>query len=89
MWYKGCVLAPYDAWKQSKFTAEQLAQLGVGGVLDDSDRVGIYNVFECALGLNPNQASNTGLSVGDVSGGYLTFSFNREKPPRILPIGSR
>jgi hypothetical protein len=29
--------------------------------------------------LNPNQSSSSGLPVADVSGGYLIFSFNREK----------
>jgi hypothetical protein len=71
--------APYDAWKQAKFTAQQLAQPGVVGDLDDPDRDGIANLIEYALGLNPNQASGSGLPVGGIHGGYLTLTFNRQK----------
>ena len=70
---------PFERWQLAEFTAEQLAQPGVGGELDDPDRDGICNLLECALGLNPNQASSVGLPVGDISGEYLTLSFNREK----------
>ena len=70
---------PFERWQLVEFTAEQLAQPGVGGELDDPDRDGICNLLECALGLNPNQASSVGLPVGDISGEYLTLSFNREK----------
>ena len=70
---------PFERWQLAEFTPEQLAQPGVGGELDDPDRDGICNLLECALGLNPNQASSVGLPVGDISGEYLTLSFNREK----------
>ena len=70
---------PFERWQLAEFTAEQLAQPGVGGELDDPDRDGIPNLVEYALGLNPNQSSSSGLPVADVSGGYLIFSFNREK----------
>lgn len=54
-------------------------QPGVGGEFDDPDRDGICNLLEYALGLNPNQSSSSGLPVGDISGEYLTLSFNRQK----------
>jgi hypothetical protein len=73
------VAAPFELWKQDKFTPQQLVQSGVVGDLDDPDRDGIANLIEYALGLNPNQASGSGLPVGGIHGGYLTLTFNRQK----------
>jgi hypothetical protein len=36
-------------------------------------------LLEYALGMDPNQASSSGLPVCAVSGDYLTLSFNRQK----------
>jgi hypothetical protein len=69
---------PFERWQLAEFTPEQLAQPGGGGELDDPDRDGICNLLECALGLNPNQASSSGLPVCAVAGNYLTLSFNRQ-----------
>jgi hypothetical protein len=38
------VAAPYELWKQEKFTPAQLAQPGVAGELDDPDRDGTPNL---------------------------------------------
>jgi hypothetical protein len=73
------VAAPYELWKQEKFTPAQLAQPGVAGELDDPDRDGTPNLLEYALGMNQNVASSSGLPVGGIHGGYLTLSFNRQK----------
>jgi hypothetical protein len=71
--------APFELWKQENFTPAQLAQPGGAGELDDPDRDGIPNLLEYALGMDPNQASSSGLPVCAVSGDYLTLSFNRQK----------
>jgi hypothetical protein len=73
------VAAPYELWKQEKFTPAQLAQPGVAGELDDPDRDGTPNLLEYALGMNQNVASSSGLPVSGILGGYLTLSFNRQK----------
>jgi hypothetical protein len=73
------VAAPYELWKQEKFTPAQLAQPGVAGELDDPDRDGTPNLLEYALGMNQNVASSSGLPVGGILGGFLTLSFNRQK----------
>ena len=69
----------FDAWKQAKFTVQQLAQPSVSGDLSDPDYDGIPNLLEYALGLDPNQTSVSGLPVCSSSGGYLAFTFNRQK----------
>ena len=72
------VAAPFELWKQENFTPQQLAQSGVVGYLDDPDRDGVANLLEYALGMDPNQASSSGLPVGAVTGDYLSLSFNRQ-----------
>jgi hypothetical protein len=69
----------FDAWKQAKFTVQQLAQPSVSGDLSDPDYDGIPNLLEYALGLDPNQTSGSGLPVCSSSGGYLALTFNRQK----------
>jgi hypothetical protein len=73
------VAAPYELWKQEKFTPAQLAQSGAVGDLDDPDRDGVANLLEYALGMDPNQASSYGMPVAAVPVDYLTLSFNRQK----------
>jgi hypothetical protein len=73
------VAAPFEIWKQEKFTPTQLAEPGVAGELDDPDRDGIPNLLEYALGMNQNVAPSSGLPIGGIHGGYLTLSFNRQK----------
>jgi hypothetical protein len=76
--YVAAVVA-FDAWKQAKFTVQQLAQPSVSGNLSDPDYDGIPNLLEYALGLDPNQTSGSGLPVCSSSGGYLALTFNRQK----------
>jgi hypothetical protein len=73
------VAAPFELWKQEKFTPAQLAQSGAVGDLDDPDRDGVANLLEYALGMDPNQASSYGMPVAAVPVDYLTLSFNRQK----------
>ena len=81
------VAAPFELWKQEKFTPQQLAQSGVVGDLDDPDRDGIANLLEYALGLDPNQSSASGAPLCSTSGAYLTLTFNRQKIATDITYG--
>jgi hypothetical protein len=81
------VAAPFELWKQEKFTPQQLVQSGVVGDLDDPDRDGVANLLEYALGLDPNQSSVSGAPLCSTSGGYLTLTFNRQKIATDITYG--
>ena len=71
--------APYDAWKQTNFTTQQLAQSSVSGDLSDPDHDGVPNLIEYGLGTDPNKTSMIGLPTLSTTGDYLSLTFTRQK----------
>ena len=71
--------APYDAWKQTNFTTQQLAQSSVSGDLSDPDHDGVPNLIEYGLGADPNKTSMIGLPTLSTTGDYLSLTFTRQK----------
>ena len=71
--------APYDAWKQTNFTTQQLAQSSVSGDLSDPDHDGVPNLIEYGLGTDPNKTLMIGLPTLSTTGDYLSLTFTRQK----------
>jgi hypothetical protein len=71
---------PGDAWRFSKFTSAELADVGLSGDEADFDGDGIRNLMEYALGLEPKTAVTAGLPTASFQpGGELALSYTRVK----------
>ncbi len=71
--------AGLNAWLAGKFTAAELADPAIGGVLGDADRDGLRNLEEYAYGGDPKLASWVELPVVETRDGYLAVRFTRLK----------
>lgn len=69
---------PYDAWRFSNFTADELADTAVSGDSADPETDGLSNLLEYALGAEPKTSDGIAHtpSVG-IDAGLLTLTYTR------------
>lgn len=79
---------PWDAWRWTRFSPQQLADPQTSGPDADPDSDGVSNLTEYALGLDPlraNRGSN-GLPKAEFVHGHFTLTFTRSKAARDVTV---
>jgi len=71
--------APYQTWKNNRFTTTELADEQISGDLADPDGDGIVNGLEYAMGLDPWTPDTVGLPSGGVSANHLFLTYRENK----------
>jgi len=71
----------WDAWRLTHFSATQLADPSISGLLSQPRGDGIANLLKYALNLNPLAASTAGLPTLGRTNDFLTLTYTRRKPP--------
>lgn len=79
---------PYEVWRQSNFSVDDLADANVSAPVADPDGDGVVNLMEYALALDPLQAGSEHLPVGDYlqqnGNSVFVFSFVRANAARDI-----
>jgi hypothetical protein len=69
---------PFDAWRFTHFTTEELTDIAVSGDSADPDSDGLPNLLEYALGAVPKSSDAvTHTPMAGMEEGYLTLSYTR------------
>jgi hypothetical protein len=69
---------PFDAWRFTHFTTEELTDIAVSGDSADPDSDGLPNLLEYALGAAPKSSDSvTHTPMAGMEEGYLTLSYTR------------
>jgi len=71
---------PVDAWRVAQFGADA-NNPAIAGDLADIDGDGLVNLLEYTLHLDPNAPDAGGVPQPGTSGGFLTLTYQRCKPP--------
>jgi hypothetical protein len=69
-------LTPLTAWKQAQFGANAAVE-SIAGDLANPDGDALVNLFECALGGDPNNPSSAPFPTGTLAGNRVTLTFTR------------
>ncbi len=69
---------PYDSWRFSHFTSDELADTAISGDSADPDNDGMSNLLEYALGADPKTSDSiTHTPIVTVSTGLLVLTYTR------------
>lgn len=75
------ITAPYNVWKNSKFTSADLNDSSISGLTADPNHNGYSNLFEYAFGFDPKGLNASGYPISSIQtvGGskYLTLTYRR------------
>jgi len=69
---------PFEAWRQTHFSADELADDSISGALADPDGDSVVNLMEYALALDPREPGSEHLPIGShtTQNGDTTFTFS-------------
>lgn len=77
-------VSPYQQWRQSQFTVQQITNSSIGGDLADPDHDGMPNVWKYAMGLAPWSAPGPGCVLAGLcqtnGASYATLTYRLAKP---------
>jgi len=73
------VNSPYDTWKQSHFSSEEIELGAITGDTDDPDGDGVPNLLEYAMGLDPRVPDTAGLPSGGIMNNHLYLTYRESK----------
>ena len=82
-------LSAWSSWQYQNFTAAQLADANVSGLLADANRDGVNNLLAYAAGLTPwtfATTANGGRPLATNTSGHLTLSFARSTASTDLTL---
>jgi len=71
--------AGFASWQVANFSLAERTNPSISGPQADPDGDGATNLLEYALGLPPKTFGRNGLPFGELLGGYLTLTFNKNR----------